>query len=53
MTESSGFVKLTVVKKQPGTSFSVGIRSVDDFAKAGSEFEALDKIIRFEANSDE
>lgn len=44
VTESNGFVEITVVKRVTG-DFTFGIRTVQDTAKNGSEFEALNKII--------
>jgi len=44
VTESNGFVEITVVKRVT-SDFTFGIRTVEDTAKMGSEFEAFNKII--------
>jgi hypothetical protein len=38
VVESTGKVELVVVKKVPNKEFKFGIRTVDDSAKAGTEF---------------
>ena len=38
VVESTGSVELTVVKKVPNKEFRFGIRTVEDSAKAGTEF---------------
>ena len=45
VTESNGFVEITVVKKNSNDEFTFGIRTIEDTAKMGSEFEAFNKII--------
>ena len=45
VTESSGFVEITVLKKQHGTEESFGIRTVENTAKHGTEFEQFNKVI--------
>lgn len=45
VTESNGFVEITVVKKNPSEDLTFGIRTIEDTAKVGSEFESLNKII--------
>jgi hypothetical protein len=36
-----------------GTEFTVGVRTVEDTAKAGSEFEQVDKILTFRREQSE
>jgi len=45
VTESSGFVEITVLKKQHGHEVSFGIRTVENTAKHSTEFEQFNKII--------
>jgi len=47
VAESSGIVEIMVQKKNPNEEFSFGIRTVEDTAKPGSEYEHKDKIIKF------
>jgi len=47
VTESNGFVEVTVIKKQAGEEFSFGVRTTDGAAKADSEYEAINKIMEF------
>jgi len=42
-----------VVRVQKNSTFSFGIRTVEDTAIEGSEFEAIDKIIEFSAKQSE
>jgi len=51
--ESSGFVNVVVTKKVPGKAFSFGLRTLDNTAHAGSEYERKDKILRFEEKENE
>jgi hypothetical protein len=53
VTESAGNVEVTVIKKQVGQEFTFGIRTVNDTAKEGSEFEALNKIVEMTKNDTE
>ena len=39
VTESSGYVEITVLKKQHGHEVSFGIRTVENTAKQGHEYE--------------
>ena len=51
VTESNGFVEITVVKKTSQQDFTFGIRTIEDTAKMGSEFEAFNKIIELDART--
>jgi len=53
VTESSGYVDVVVRKVISGEEFSFGIRTVDNTARQGSEYEALNKIINFRKSEDE
>ena len=45
VTESAGYVEVTVVKKNPDHEFSFGIRTFEDTAKDKSEYEPINKIV--------
>jgi hypothetical protein len=45
VTESSGFVEVTIVKKTVNQDITFGLRTVDGTAKAGTEFGHLEEII--------
>ena len=45
MTESAGTVEITVVKKKDDQDCSFGIRTVENTAKDGSEYEGLNKVV--------
>ena len=45
VTESSGTVEVTVVKKNENQDVSFGIRTVSNTAKDGSEFEGINKVV--------
>lgn len=47
VTESAGSVEVTVVKKDTAEDHDVsfGIRTVDNTAKDGSEYNALNKVV--------
>ena len=45
VTESAGFVEVTVIKKNTNIEFSFGIRTFDDTAKEESEYGAINKIV--------
>ena len=45
VTESSGTVDVTVIKKKADDDVSFGIRTVANTAKEGSEYESLNKVI--------
>ena len=45
VTESSGFVEVTIVKKTVNQDITFGLRTVDGTAKAATEFGHLDEII--------
>ena len=62
MTESSGHIDITVVKVKENDEFSFGIRTDLDVgsgeeanmkAKAGTEYESIDKVIDFKASDKE
>ena len=53
VTESNGFVEITVVKKTSQQDFTFGIRTIEDTAKMGSEFEAFNKIIELNGKNTE
>ena len=52
VTESAGYVEVTVVKKTD-QEFSFGIRTVEDTAKEGSEYDRLNKIVDMTKNDKE
>jgi len=45
VTESAGYVEVTVVNKNESQDIAFGIRTVADTAKEGSEYEVLNKVI--------
>lgn len=45
VTESAGYVEVTVVKKNGVKEVQFGIRTVENTAKEGSEYEALNTIV--------
>lgn len=51
VTESNGYVEVTVVKKKDQAEFTFGIRTVEDTAKMGEAFEAFNKIIELDART--
>jgi hypothetical protein len=46
VTESSGYVDVTIVKKMVNTELSVGVRTVDSTAKAPSDYTSFDEIVK-------
>lgn len=53
VTESSGSVEVTIVKKTSNQEVTFGIRTVDNTAKGGGEFEATDEIITMKKRESE
>jgi len=53
VTESSGSVSITVLKRKVGHELSFGIRTIEGTAKENSEFERLDKITSFGKSENE
>lgn len=53
VAESSGSVDIMLQKVVRGTEFTVGVRTVEDTAKATSEFEQVDKILTFRREQSE
>lgn len=47
VTESAGTLIVTIVKKKANMDCTVGVRTVDETAKAGKEFDAMDEPISF------
>lgn len=45
MTESSGFVEITVIKKVVNQDLTFGIRTIDGTAKDPSEFHKMDQMV--------
>ena len=45
VTESSGFVEITVIKKVINQDVTFGIRTVDGTAKNPSEFTKMDDVV--------
>lgn len=45
VVESAGHVEVTVVKKVEDQDISFGIRTVDNSAKEGAEYESLNKVV--------
>jgi hypothetical protein len=45
--ESSGIVSVTVIKKNLNSECSVGVRTVDDSAVEGREYDKFDEIVTF------
>lgn len=45
VTESSGFVEITVIKKVVNQDLTFGIRTKDGTAKHPSEFEKMDEVV--------
>ena len=45
VTESSGYVDITLIKKNPNAEFTFGVRTRDESAKQSKEYEAYDEII--------
>lgn len=53
VTESSGSVEITIVKKAQNQEITFGVRTVDNTAKSGAEFEAIDEIITMKKRESE
>ena len=53
VTESAGFVEVTVKKKMDNQEFTFGIRTIADTAKEGSEYEPLNKIVEMSRSDKE
>jgi len=53
VTESAGYVEVTVIKKEATMEFTFGIRTLNGTAKEGSEFESLNKIVEMSKNDTE
>jgi solute carrier family 8 (sodium/calcium exchanger) len=45
VTESTGHVELTIVKKQPNTEVSFGVRTIDDTATQPKDYGAIDEVV--------
>ena len=53
VVESAGVVEVTVVRKNTDSDIAFGIRTVDNTAKDGAEYERLDKIVSSFGNETE
>lgn len=51
VSEGAGVLKVEIVKKLSG-SYKVGVRTVDDTANAGEDYEEIDKILEFKSSED-
>jgi len=47
VTESSGSVSVTIIKKNLNSEGSYGVRTVEDTAKEGREYDKFDEIVTF------
>jgi len=53
VTESSGTIDITIIKKVENQEITFGIRTKDDTAKAQSEYESVDDVITLKKRDNE
>lgn len=53
VTESAGTVKVTIFKKASNLEMKVGVRTIEDSAKNGRDFDNIDQVITMKPNEDE
>lgn len=46
MTESSGYVDITIVKKMVNTELNVGVRTVNSTAKFPADYTEFDEVVK-------
>ena len=50
VTESAGHVEIEVVRKNPLAPEEIGVRTVDDTAKEGKDYNAINELVKFPGN---
>lgn len=53
VTEASGHVELTVVKKQKRAKIKVGVRTINDTARPDTDYKAIDIVLNMDEDTNE
>ena len=45
VTESAGYISISILKKSPNTDFTFGVRTKEGTAKPGKDFEVIEEVV--------